>query len=123
MKTLITILLAPVSVMGQSQLMPIENIRCNRFETVWADLPVIITSDPHSWPKTYCITTQDLLDYKRECWNDSTKQWVHQESPYSYNDSTGIGISQGIYVMPKREWTHKPPTFEGFLNWIEKRKR
>lgn len=58
------------------------------------------------------ITLQDLKDYQEYCYNDSSKTsgYVFFENDYG-----------GHYeYMP--HYTHKTPTFEGFIEWMEKAK-
>ncbi len=63
-----------------------------------------------------------LLEYKQECFNDSTIIKVNINP--DRNTSNGFGATTCMYYPPKwvDKWTRKTPTFPDFLNWIEKRK-
>ena len=64
--------------------------------------------------------------YKQECYNDST--FVISGGGYEHNiesvndtlDLTQLIGSPAVYIIT-REWVHKTPTFEDFLNWLERR--
>lgn len=62
-----------------------------------------------------------LLKYKEKCYNDSS--YV-----LKYNNGCSLpGTSINLYCYATvdtydYEWTHKNPTFEGFIAWIEKYK-
>jgi hypothetical protein len=127
MKTIITILLASVSVMGQdikpqmSISVATPSIRSSYYKVdtslnydfgYYADE---IGSKP---VKPNCfITIQDLIDYKRECWNDSTLR-TKEGMCLQYSDFSGT-LTIGIDSW----YDHKTPTFKGFMEWIEKRKQ
>jgi hypothetical protein len=71
------------------------------------------------------LTLKLLNKYKKTCYNDSiyVEYWRYNESPSS-TDENGHTITYGVYISPTRikEWQHKTPTFEDFLNWISKNK-
>lgn len=48
----------------------------------------------------WIITFEDLLDYQKECYNDSTAYY-------------GNGIDNKV-------WIHREPTFADFIEWIKK---
>lgn len=70
------------------------------------------------------ITIKLLLEYEKECYNDSTyvEYWQYQEQQ-SYTDSTGLSWNHCVYIPPIKikEWQHKEPTFKDFLVWIRKK--
>lgn len=57
------------------------------------------------------ITIQDLLDYERECYADSSAEYL-----YFYN---GLGERKKFATDVRR----KDPTFTGFIEWLKKRKQ
>jgi len=73
------------------------------------------------------IFSQSLVrlyrQYKAECYNDSTLQTVYKD----HNQITihpGGGCSSTLMApIPAKRWVHKTPTFEGFMEWIEKNNR
>jgi hypothetical protein len=73
------------------------------------------------------ITVNMLLEYKKECFNDSTyvEYYKALKSPSEvYDSKTGITTTLAVYIVPSliKEWQHKTPSFPDFLEWIEKRK-
>jgi hypothetical protein len=65
------------------------------------------------------ITLEDLLAYKAECWNDSTKQ----EELRPCFSSVGSPCPGHSYDPPRIYYTHREPTFIGFIDWIERRRK
>lgn len=67
------------------------------------------------------VTTQDLLKYKQECYNDSSTKCFDRYTTLSYysneNDSADWPHCRD------RRWVHKPCTFEGFIKWLEHKYR
>jgi hypothetical protein len=69
------------------------------------------------------ITVDLLLEYKKECLNDSTLVKVNVNP--DRNTTNSMGATTCVYYPPiwKDVWTHKSTdNFTDFLNWIEKRK-
>lgn len=59
--------------------------------------------------------------YKRERWNDSQYVNYHTLSPISCLTYNGELCTRRDHR--DWEWRHKQPTFEGFIEWLSKRKR
>ena len=67
------------------------------------------------------VTINLLLEYDKECYDDSTYvEYYQHHSPLTNNDGTG---TLAIYITPTlvKVWHHKKPTFEGFLEWLKSR--
>jgi hypothetical protein len=75
-------------------------------------------------------TTIIILDvlfysYKKDCYNDSTKQCVNVyliESGEYYTPCSKHDFDLGFnsnYKETKEIWTHKQPSFEGFMEYIK----
>lgn len=66
---------------------------------------------------------EKLLLYAQECYNDSTKKVLYftsdgwKDIPNSY-----FGSDFGSEIVTKIVWTHRKPTFEGFIEWLRKQK-
>jgi len=66
------------------------------------------------------ITIQSMIQYKQECYNDSTEITVYVDP----NKKTYIG--NGCYTTTLmggydiKKWVHKTPTFEDFIEWYIK---
>ena len=70
------------------------------------------------------ITVGDWKDYKAECWKDSSVWGVSM---------TLGGVADSFYVEALHSWswsyhatydttwTHRTPTFEGFMEWMERK--
>ena len=72
---------------------------------------------------TKLLTLKLLSKYKKSCYNDSTyvEYWRYNESPSS-TDENGYTMTYSVHIAPTKikEWQHKKPTFEDFLDWISK---
>lgn len=72
------------------------------------------------------ITIKLLLEYEKECYNDSTYVIYvvdYTSKPEAKNDTldlTGLYATIGLY-SEKGEWRHKEPTFADFLRWAAKK--
>lgn len=76
------------------------------------------------------ITVGDWKDYKAECWKDSTK---HVSKGLMIRNETGKWyLAEGDFysypsdaetrtVITATYYTHRTPTFEGFMEWMERR--
>ena len=73
------------------------------------------------------ITVEDLIEYKEVCYNDSTQQKFNlykirgkilKSAASKYDIDLGHDPS---YIRTETQWVHKTPTFEDFLNWLEKK--
>ncbi len=75
-----------------------------------------IANNPNSiWENNVFITTKNLIDYKRACFNDSSIYHVGYIS-----DTTIISEDTNtVYVKEIKYYSHKTPTFDGFIEWIE----
>jgi hypothetical protein len=91
-----------------------------------------ITPDSLS-PQPDYITLEDLLTYKAECWNDSTKQekvrWrlflgaSNEDSMWVSCDDIISPLENGWKRIITTTYTHREPTFTGFIDWIERRRK
>ena len=84
------------------------------------DLPKKIKALPS---RTF-ITINDILDYAEECYNDSTVSYYRILSGGRPNDSWRVycekdSIDYWGNKCPEI-WSHKKPTFEGFIEWLKK---
>jgi len=69
--------------------------------------------------KAQSVTMDDLLDYKKECYNDSTLIKTHflpKGETYCIVDYECINSSHYRMV-----WKHRAPTFEDFIVWLQKK--
>lgn len=62
----------------------------------------------------FWIVLRSMQIYVDECYNDSTYVERH---PYYLNLPDGIVTTEYNTVY---EWTHKQPTFEGYVKWMTK---
>lgn len=82
------------------------------------------------------ITLNDLIDYKNECYNDSTKycyrkicDWDCEEIKCDCNAKPQYitlfnekGEKEQRELFPcSTKYIHRTPTFEGFIKWVEKK--
>jgi hypothetical protein len=69
-----------------------------------------------------------LLEYKQECYNDSTLTLEYykefsEAAKERIKGKVAFFIKESDYVLvPHHQYKRKTPTFEDFLNWIEERK-
>jgi hypothetical protein len=94
----------------------------------WTDSSRVATPAEIERQKIYWAKVRigyDLLTlwdgYAKECYADSSQQWVPRSPPGSYNDSTGIGVVLAVYYPPTKEWVHRTPSLEGFIEYLRKR--
>lgn len=73
-------------------------------------------------PRETTITLADLLNYQTECYNDSTQVWEHVFNPTSMFD---CAYDYGCVYHWHYGWVthHMQPTFNGFIEWLTKRKK
>jgi len=132
MKTLLTLILFLIYQVGIGQ----------SFVGKWGKLtnadenirPSIIHNDSldnikeEEWIDVY--TSASLLRlwkaYQQECWNDSTKTKIININPdrnIITEISPGCYSSTLMWFSPKYDtvWEHKQPTFEGFMQYLERK--
>ena len=87
------------------------------FEYVQEDMPY----NPHSAPPYLnlkpCVVELigDWQEYKQDCYNDSTRR--SEEIITEHHERPRLRWEYYDY------YTHKQPTFEGFMEWLEKKYR
>lgn len=62
--------------------------------------------------------------YKQECFNDSTVRyyWTFSDMGVTWTEPCDPNIENNF--MPcQRHTSHKQPTFEGFMDWLERRQK
>lgn len=64
------------------------------------------------------VSVQDLIDYQKECYNDSTYIAERWEEYEEYPGDLVYRIKQ----IPAH-YTHKKPTFEGFIEYMKRKTR
>ena len=86
--------------------------------------PYTYTFPYYKEKKCDCITLQDLIDYQKECYNDSTLEYeymieywngVRFDTMYSKT----IKRMPECYITQIKKWIHKQPTFEGFIEYLK----
>jgi hypothetical protein len=109
MKPLLTLFLLFVCLMasGQDDMYPHNNWEVIEFIDDYGSTKVVDSMT--------IITFEMLLDYAEECYNDSTFDWtVHYMRPYiSVRDTS-------ITFIPHYKYTHRTPTFEGFIEYLKR---
>lgn len=71
-------------------------------------------TDSIPFPYQRGVSVEDLIDYQKECYNDSTfikEKWVQYEGypgDLVYREK----------IIPSH-WVHKKPTFEGFIEYMK----
>jgi hypothetical protein len=76
------------------------------------------------------ITTQDIFDYQKECYADSfgTMTYFHRFKDrrgkwreYSTNEppDPDVYVVNDILLYKKVTYTHRAPTFEGFIEYVK----
>lgn len=69
--------------------------------------------------KAQSVTIDDLLDYKKECYNDSIlvkEHFMPEGQSFCLFDYECLNNSHYRMV-----WIHKTPTFEDFIVWLQKK--
>lgn len=105
MKKLITIILLGIAITGMGQTIPKQ----------------ILDTDVYS----ECITIDDILQYGKECWNDSTEVLFGYFKDYrtDVEFKTIYDPDPDIFhtnlIRTEKGFTHREPTFKGFLKWIK----
>ena len=80
------------------------------YEGEWIELKSDYDPCPFVTVKTHpFVTVQDFLDYQTECWNDSTI-WV---------DGAVYDTLWHYHFI--KHYDHRPPTFEGFINYLRRK--
>lgn len=67
------------------------------------------------------LTIKMMVEYEKECYNDSTyvEYYQHNSPPMSDDGSCVLAV----YIPPTlvKEWRHKEPTFKDFVRWAAKK--
>ncbi len=81
--------------------------------------PLIIFKDSSGYVDV-ALSVQDYIKYGIECYNDSTlvgnKEKCCKCDDHNCNEDETFSICHEHFV---RLWTHKTPTFEGFIYYLE----
>jgi hypothetical protein len=69
------------------------------------------------------VTPSDFIAFVDECYNDSTQSF--REEGGVRHSCLVLGCNQ-IWAIPPTKipdgWTHREPTFTGFVEWLKRRK-
>ena len=103
---------------------------------VYPELFTMGNKDYRCWDENDIITLKDILDYAEECYNDSVykgKMYIISESFYPdssfstmltatfrFDDETYYRDRPNEYIRIEEIYEPKIPTFQGFIEWIEK---
>lgn len=60
-----------------------------------------------------------LQEYETDCYNDSTLRNVYIDPNYTQYDKNGFGYRTTMGGYYEKQWTRKEPTFKGFINWLK----
>lgn len=100
---------------AESPFIPIETKRHTHFDYHFPDPPEVN------------ITIQALGEYWKECYSDSTCQDVKSHANNSFQWHQQVSTDKGVYWLCDcpfvKEYSHRTPTFEGFKEWLNKRKK
>jgi len=64
-------------------------------------------------------------EYETICWNDSTNITLHwsDSANWTYGENKKHnGTGHEYYTPPPEKWSHRKPTFNGFMRHLVKRK-
>lgn len=80
---------------------------------------LIVESDSAGNIINHCITIQDLIDYQKQCYNDSFQIDINPSRWVTYGD----GCMEMVQFKPvyKKEWRHKTPDFNEFIDLMTKK--
>ncbi len=89
----------------------------------WRDTFSIVAENYRNrvWPRFPTpLTLESWLEYKADTLARTYVQWVGQSVVFN---SIRAGFHQTTYyIRPDTTWATRPPTFEGWMNWLEQRK-
>lgn len=111
---LLIILLLPLMAVGQDSIKP-------KFNVSYANHGPLPGFDGSNGTAKDIVKLWD--NYKKDCFNDSTYQRVHNPQKYGerwcvvYPESPNICREDSHYG---KEWIHKETSFEGFIDWLTK---
>lgn len=135
MKQLIFLLLISVNVFGQIKCDNLDSLDCIIYRSLnhnrqYCDFcQKYFQREKQRLIYQKCITLQDLIDYQKECYNDSSLEHTHFYNRWYDDCYTQRGnLMDGYhYVLSCKdsthfEWIHKQPTFEGFIEYLKNKK-
>lgn len=89
------------------------------------NMPIMTGSLFDSKMNTF-LTVEKLLQYAEECWNDSTAKETHRVLSNEDYTCTFIGKGSTRCIHEShwlRQYIHRKPTFENFLEWLRNKRR
>ena len=88
--------------------------------TMWMRIDASGIVTVFSIPPVTLLSLQSWKEYKAECYADSTLERLHNASydPLRYCLVDWTCLVSSHY---RDEWTHRTPTFEGWMDWLERK--